>query len=204
MGSVVKWVPPAVFGVANVNRWASRKTFGIVAAQTSHRRTCSTVQYGYRIYEIHKPKCTFVPYQYNKMCAFDGGMIVYPIPHTVRHITFDGGMLNTKSLVWSSSCHPHTWGAALLSFYQIDTAYNPHNGCRYKNNIVRRMYGRRPMYGSTYPWYSHRPRLTTSRRRYFCMHVMGTGCTFIPPPNVICRTVRVSDIRNLQTKMYEC
>ena len=48
-------------------------------------------------------------------------MFVLVDTHTVRHITLDGGMLNTKSLVQSSSCHP-----ALLSFYQIHTVSDHH------------------------------------------------------------------------------
>ena len=58
-------------------------------------------------------------------------------------------------------------------------------GCRYGIDLVNRMYGRRPMYGSTYPWYSRRFRVTTSRRRvsateqHWCCYTCVLGCIFL-------------------------
>ncbi len=55
--------------------------------------------------------------------------------------TFDGVMLDTKSLVQLSSCHPHTWGAALHSAYENDSIATPmlnnQNGTQTQHTLHR-------------------------------------------------------------------
>ena len=112
--------------------------------------------------------------------------------------------MNTKFLVLLSSCHPHTWGAALHSAYNIVLVAIPvmgiplwvsRYGDRMRYQFGKTNVGRRPMYGSTYPSYPHRPRLTTSRRLTCPTVQYGILCARSSHRRIIWYSIRVLDIR---------